>query len=86
MTIFNFVNSTFNANSDANTLTHDKIIKSQFNKNNVATVKTNKILTKILLVGSVKQVQWCQYVPIQVKLKFFEQMTAYDESTGLPAI
>ena len=54
MTMFNFVNSTFNANSDANTLTHDKIIKSQFNKNNVATVKTNKILTKILLVGSVK--------------------------------
>ena len=78
MAMFNFLNSTFNANSDANTLTHDKIIKSQFNKNNVATIKTNKILTKILLLGSVEQVQWCQYVPIQVKLNFFEQMTAYD--------
>ena len=31
--------STINANSNADTLTHDKIIKSPFNKNNVATIK-----------------------------------------------
>ena len=39
-------NSAINANSDAHTLTHDQIIKSPFNKNNVATIKTNKILTR----------------------------------------
>ena len=40
------LNSTINSNwtvpltnSDAYTLTHDKIIKSPFNKNNVATIK-----------------------------------------------
>ena len=46
--MFNFVTkkkvnkkkSTINANSGANTLTHDKIIKSPFNKNNAATIKS----------------------------------------------
>ena len=32
------LNSTINANSGAHTLTHDKIIKSPFNKNNVTTI------------------------------------------------
>ena len=32
--------STINANSGANTLTLDKIIKSSFNKNNIATIKS----------------------------------------------
>ena len=41
-------------NSGAHTLTHDQIIKSPFNKNNIATIKTNKILTKILLLGPVE--------------------------------
>ena len=35
------LNSTINADSGAHTLTHDKIIKSPFNKNNVATTKNN---------------------------------------------
>ena len=34
------LNSTINANSDAHTLTHDKIIKSLFNTNNLATIKS----------------------------------------------
>ena len=34
------MNSTIKANSVAHTLTHDKIIKSSFNKNNVATIKS----------------------------------------------
>ena len=34
------LNSTYKANSGAHTLTHDKIIKSPFNKNNVATIKS----------------------------------------------
>ena len=45
------LNSPINANSDAHTLTHDRTIKkvkSPFDKNDVATIKTNKILTKIL--------------------------------------
>ena len=53
------LNSTINANSGAHTLTHDKIIKknnkkSPFNKDNIATIKTNKILTKILLLDPVE--------------------------------
>ena len=32
------LNSTINANSGAHTLTHDNIIKSPFNKNNLATI------------------------------------------------
>ena len=32
-------NHTINTNSGAHTLTHDKIIKNPFNKNNVATIK-----------------------------------------------
>ena len=40
-------NSTISANSGVHILTHDQIIKkSPFNKNNVATIKTNKILTR----------------------------------------
>ena len=35
----NKLNSTINANSGAHTLTDDKIIKSPFNKKNVATIK-----------------------------------------------
>ena len=45
------LNSPINANSGAHTLTHDqtiKKVKSPFDKNDVATIKTNKILTKIL--------------------------------------
>ena len=34
------LNSSINANSGAHTLTNDKIIKSPFNKNNVATIKS----------------------------------------------
>ena len=34
------LNSTINTNSGAHTLTHDKIIKSPFNKNNIATIKS----------------------------------------------
>ena len=34
------LNSTININSGAHTLTHDKIIKSPFNKNNIATIKS----------------------------------------------
>ena len=44
--------STINANSGAHTLTHNKIIKSPFNKINV--FKTNKVLKKILLLEPVK--------------------------------
>ena len=41
------LNSTISANSGAHTLTHDQIIKKNpFNKNNVPTIKTNKILTR----------------------------------------
>ena len=46
--------STINASSGAHTLTYDKIIKSSFNNNNVATIKGNKFLTKILLQGPVE--------------------------------
>ena len=48
------MNSTINANSGAHTLTHDKVIKKSIKKNNVATIKTNKMLTKILLLGPVE--------------------------------
>ena len=34
------LNSTIKANNGAHTRTHDKIIKSPFNKNNVATIKS----------------------------------------------
>ena len=34
------LNSTINANSGAHSLTHDKIIKSPCNKNNVTTIKS----------------------------------------------
>ena len=50
----NPMNSTINANSGAHTLTHDKVIKKSIKKNNVATIKTNKMLTKILLLGPVE--------------------------------
>ena len=40
-------NSTIIANSGAHILTHDQIMKkSPFNKNNVAAIKTNKILIR----------------------------------------
>ena len=49
------LNSTITANSGAHTLTHDQIIKKgPYNKNNVATIKMNKILAKILLLGLVE--------------------------------
>ena len=42
------LNSTITANSCAHTLTHDQIIKkSPYNENNAATIKINKILSKI---------------------------------------
>ena len=31
-----------------------------FNKDNIATIKTNKILIKILLLDPVEEVQWCR--------------------------
>ena len=40
--------------SGTHTLKDGKIITSPLNKNNIATVKTNEILTKILLQVSVK--------------------------------
>ena len=49
------LSSTITANSGAHTLTHDWIIKkSPYNKNNVATIKINKVLAKILLLGLVE--------------------------------
>ena len=33
------LSSTINTNSDVHTITHDKIIKSPLNKNNIATIK-----------------------------------------------
>ena len=44
-------------------------------------LKANKVLIKILLLRPVEQVQWCQCNnSIQVKLRNFEQIIAYDES------
>ena len=40
--------STIIPNSGAHTLIDDEIIKSPFNKNDVATIKTNKILTRVV--------------------------------------
>ena len=49
------LNSTITANSGAHTLTHDqKQKKSPYNKNDAATIKINKILGKILLLGLVE--------------------------------
>ena len=49
------LNSAITANSGAHALTHDQIIKkSTNNKNNVATIKINKVLEKILLLGLVE--------------------------------
>ena len=49
------LNSIIKANCGAHTVTHDKIItKSPFSKNNVTTIKTNKILTEILLLHPVE--------------------------------
>ena len=53
------LNSTINVNISAHSLSHNEVI-SQFNKNEVTTVKANKSVTKIFLLGPVKQVQWCQ--------------------------
>ena len=46
------LSSTIYTNSGARTLTHNKITKSPFNKNNV--LKANKVLTKILLLKPAK--------------------------------
>ena len=46
--------STINTNSGTFTLTNDKIIKKPFNMGNVATIKSKKILTNILLLGPVE--------------------------------
>ena len=51
-------NSTMNANSSAHTLPHDKIIKSPFNKNNVAVIKNNQnsnkyFITRACRIGTV---------------------------------
>ena len=60
------LNSKIYANIGAHIIIHDKIIKTPFNKNNVETIETNKIITKIPLLGSIKQVKWCRCnVPIQ---------------------
>ena len=51
----NNLNKTIDANSDARTLTHSKIIKRPFNKINVAAILTaNEIPTKILLLAPVE--------------------------------
>ena len=47
-------NSTITANSGVHTLPYDQIIKRPYNKNNVATIKINKSLAKVLLVGLVE--------------------------------
>ena len=47
------MNSTITTNSGAHTLTPNNK-KSPYNKDNVATIKTNKILAKILLLGLVE--------------------------------
>ena len=49
------LHSSFTANSGVHTLTHCQVIKkSPYNKNNVATIKINKVLAKILLLGLVE--------------------------------
>ena len=48
------LNSAINTNNVTHTLTHEKTIKIPFNKNNIALVQVNKILTKILLLGPVE--------------------------------
>ena len=44
------LNNTINVNSGAHTLTHDKIIKSSFNMNNVATIKNKQNSSKDLII------------------------------------
>ena len=50
------LNSTINANCGAHTLSHDKVIKCPFHKNNVATIKSknsNKyLITRAYLIGT----------------------------------
>ena len=46
------LNSTINANSSAHTFTHDKIIKSPFNKNNVGTIKSKSRSNKGLITSA----------------------------------
>ena len=48
------LNSIINVNSDAHTFKDNKIIKSSFNKRNVAAIKSKKILTKVLLLELVE--------------------------------
>ena len=52
-----FAKVIFNAMSEkkARQIIDTKIIKTHFNKNNVVTIKTNKILAKILLLGSLNK-------------------------------
>ena len=45
----NKLSSAINVNSGAHTLTHDKIIKSPFNKNSVATLKSKLSSNKDLM-------------------------------------
>ena len=56
------LNITINASSSAQTLRYYKIIKSPFNKNKTATIKS-KWNCKFLLPGLVEEVQ-CYNVPI----------------------
>ena len=72
------LNSSNNTGSGTHTLTYDKIIKSTFNRNNVTTIKTNKILTKVLILGPVEKVQWCRCkVAIQRWLIYNYQQAFY---------
>ena len=46
------LNSTINVNSGAHTLTDDKITKSPFNKQNIATIKSKQNGNKDLITGA----------------------------------
>ena len=52
------LNSSINRNWCSYTYTQLNNNKISFNKNNVVTIKTNEILTKILLLGPVEYIQW----------------------------
>ena len=58
--------------SGAHTLTDDKIISNSFNKNNVVTKKTNKILTKLVLLGLLNR---CNGSRIDTRSKIFGNPT-----------
>ena len=46
-------------NSGVQTFEHGKVLESPFNKISVTIANNKYFLTKITLLGPVKQVQWC---------------------------